>query len=246
MPQRLLSDLPRLTRRGALIIVGFTAASLLFSLAFDQVVGRWVDLSPESVRDWIQDLGTAGPVVYVALVAAGVIFSPIPSIPLGIAAGLAFGIWWGTAYSVLGSMIGALAAFALARRFGRPWVERYVPSDQLDKIDRVSERSGAWAIFFMRLLPAFNFDWVSYGAGLTSMAWTKFAVASFAGMLIPVFGVVAVGDALLTDLNRALIIGAGLLLLAGLPIVWFVVSGNRDEAEQVAAEAEPEPGEARP
>lgn len=242
VPRPDLSSLPRLNRKGVAIIVGFTLASLLLSVLFDQTVGRWLDLSPESVRDWIQGLGAAGPLVYVTLVALGVVFSPIPSIPLGIAAGLAFGIWWGTVYSVIGSQIGALVAFFLARRFGRPWVQRYVPADQLDKIDRVSERSGAWAIFVMRLLPAFNFDWVSYGAGLTTMRWNRFALATFFGMLIPVFGVVAVGDALLTDLRRAIFIGGGLLLLAGLPILWFLIAGQSERhPEPAEAETEDEP-----
>ncbi len=241
MPRPSLSDLPRLSRRGVYIIVMVTIASLLLSLAIDRFLGRWVDLTPEGVRDWIQGMGAAGPVAYIGLVAAGVVFSPIPSIPLGIAAGLAFGIWWGTVYSVLGSMIGAMAAFALARRFGRPWVERWVPTEQLDKIDRVASRSGAWAIFFMRLLPAFQFDWVSYGAGLTSMRWTQFTLATFAGMIIPVFGVVAVGDALATDLRRAIIIGVALLALAGLPLVWFIVTGRRpaDAPAEVDVPSEP-------
>lgn len=241
MPRPSLSDLPRLSRRGVYIIVAVTLASLLLSLAIDRVVGRWVDLTPEGVRDWIQGLGAAGPVVYVGLVAGGVVFSPIPSIPLGIAAGLAFGIWWGTVYSVVGSMIGAVAAFALARRFGRPWVERWVPVEQLDKIDRVASRSGAWAIFFMRLLPAFQFDWVSYGAGLTSMRWTHFAAATFAGMLIPIFGIVAVGDALATDLRRAILIGAALLALAGLPLVWFLLASRRPAEAPAGAERASEP-----
>ncbi len=241
MPRPDLSSLPRLSRRGVFIIVGVTLASLLIGVAFERIVGHWIDLSPENVRDWIQDMGAFGPAVFVSLVALGVVFSPIPSIPLGIAAGLAFGVWWGTVYSVVGSMIGAMAAFFLARRFGRPWVERYVPADQLDKIDALSERSGAWAILVMRLLPAFNFDWISYGAGLTTMRWLPFALATFFGMLIPVFGVVAVGDALLTDLRRAVLIGGALLLLAGLPIAWFLYLSWRepeppDDPEPVEAE----------
>lgn len=196
------------------------------SILFERVTSHWIDWSPEAVRAWIQGLGPAAPAVFIVLVAVAVVVSPIPSVPLGLAAGAAFGIWWGTVYSLIGSQLGAMIAFGLAKRLGRPFVERYVPRESLEQVDRFAQQRGAWAVFIMRLLPAFNFDWVSYAAGLTTLRWGTFSLATLAGMTLPIFALVAAGDALLTDIRRAAVLVGGLLVLAGVPILFWLFRGR--------------------
>ena len=70
----------------------------------------------------------------------------------------------------------------------------------------------------MRLIPLFNFDWVSYGAGLSRMPLGSFMTATFVGMLLPVIAIVAVGDSLATSPSRSAVIFAGLVLLALVPL----------------------------
>jgi uncharacterized membrane protein YdjX (TVP38/TMEM64 family) len=49
-------------------------------------------------------------------------------------------------------------------------------------------------VFLARLLPGFNFDVVSYAAGLTAMPFGAFETATLAGMVIPVIVLAAAGD----------------------------------------------------
>ena len=72
------------------------------------------------------------------------------------------------------------------------------------------------------MLPVFNFDWVSYAAGLTRMSFAHFTLATFAGMILPVIGVVAVGDQLIANPGRAALIFGVLALLAVLPFVCWI------------------------
>jgi len=71
----------------------FTLASAALAMVF------WFDLQeilqPHLVADWLREAGPFGPIVFIALMAAAVVISPIPSLPLDIAAGATFGPMWG-------------------------------------------------------------------------------------------------------------------------------------------------------
>lgn len=166
---------------------------------FDYLFGQIISLRPEDLRERLDQLGPWGPLVFIVVLALAVVISPIPSIPLDIAAGLAFGLVAGTIYTLIGAEIGAIIAFLIARRLGRPRLARWVPSGVMNEIDELARRSGVRAILVMRLLPVFQFDWVSYAAGLSAMSFRAFAIATFVGMIPPVIAIVAVGATLPTN-----------------------------------------------
>lgn len=206
-------------RQEARWVLLIAAASIVLGLAWEAVFGRIFPLDPEAIREWLQSRGAWAPVIYIVLLAAAVVFSPLPSVPLDIAAGLAFGLWWGTVYTLVGAELGAVIAFALARRLGRPWAQRRLPEATLARVDRFVARRGVVAILLMRLLPVFNFDWVSYAAGLTAIGFPAFALATFVGMIPPVIAIVAVGATLPDRPLLAGLIFAGLALAALLPLL---------------------------
>jgi uncharacterized membrane protein YdjX (TVP38/TMEM64 family) len=74
---------------------------------------------PELLEAWLQESGYFAPIIYMLLMAAAVIISPIPSLPLDITAGAFFGPFLGTVYSVAGALAGALVSFLIARSLGR-------------------------------------------------------------------------------------------------------------------------------
>ena len=82
----------------------------------------------------------------------------------------------------------------------------------------------------MRLIPLFNFDWVSYAAGLSRMPIVSFMTATLLGMVIPVIAIVAVGDSLNASPTRAAIIFGGLVLLALVPLAWWLAPRLRGTA----------------
>ncbi len=198
--------------------------SIALGLVWDALFGWLFPLEPEGIREWLRGWGAWAPLIYIALLTAAVVISPLPSVPLDIAAGLAFGLAWGTVYTLVGAELGAIIAFALARRLGRPWVSRRLPAATLARIDRFIEQRGVAAILLMRLLPVFNFDWVSYAAGLTAIAFPAFAIATLIGMIPPVVAIVAVGATLPDRPAVAGLIFAGLVLAALFPLLapWLI------------------------
>lgn len=79
-------------RTWAILLV---AASSVAGLLFDAVFGRLIPLRPEGICDWLDGLGAWAPLVFIVLMTVAVVISPIPSVPLNIAARLAFGFIWG-------------------------------------------------------------------------------------------------------------------------------------------------------
>ena len=153
-------------------------------------VVSWFDigelLKPEQVSDQIRAAGPFGPILFMLLMATAVVISPIPSLPLDLAAGATFGVTLGTVYAVIGAEIGAILSFLIGRSLGREALTRLLRID-ISFCERCSDRHLALFVFLSRLLPIFSFDFVSYGAGLTNMTLRAFAVATLLGMIGPTF-----------------------------------------------------------
>ncbi|MBI2761753.1 MAG: TVP38/TMEM64 family protein [Chloroflexi bacterium] len=211
------------TPRQALLLLALLAIGVAVSYALDFAVSRFVGLEAEDVKDWVSGFGALAPVVYIALLASTIIFSPLPSVPVDIAGGLAFGWAPATVYTVIGGMIGATVNFYLARWLGRGFVERKIGRQAMTQIDTLAERTGFKFVFALRLLPLFNFDWVSYAAGLTLISFRTYAVASVLGMLPPVVGITYVGDVLLSHPGRSALVFTSLVAWSALPPMAFLL-----------------------
>jgi uncharacterized membrane protein YdjX (TVP38/TMEM64 family) len=137
---------------------------------------------PERIHVWLADAGWFAPVLYMAVMALAVVISPVPSLPLDIAAGIFFGPFWGTVYSVTGGLAGAVASFFIARFLGRGFIEMFL-GGHVNFCTSCSDRLLTKIVFLSRLIPVVSFDVISYGAGLTKMSLKKFTVATFFGMI---------------------------------------------------------------
>lgn len=216
-----------LRRQEAKWLLIIAVASIVAGLVIDFAVGRAISLDPERIGEWLDDLGFWAPTAYMVILALAVVVSPIPSVPLDIAAGLAFGLFWGVIYTLIGAEVGGLVAFGLARWLGRPWLARRLPAGAMARIDELAERLGGRALLVMRLLPVFNFDWVSYAAGLTTISTRVFAVATFVGMIPPVIAIVAVGATLPNRPALSATIFGGLVLMVFVPILVALLPRGR-------------------
>lgn len=80
-------------------------------------------------------------------------------------------------------MAGAALCFCIARVLGRGTAERLTSKAGLQYIDEFFQRYGTHSILIARLLPFISFDLVSYAAGLTSMNFWPFFIATGIGQL---------------------------------------------------------------
>lgn len=172
----------------------------------------------DALRQFIVGLGVAGPLAVIGLMTFAILVSPLPSAPIALAAGAAYGHTWGTLYIVLGSELGALIAFGLARVLGKEALHRWF-GDRLPKT-RLRSQGGLMAIVFAsRLLPFISFDVVSYAAGLTKLTLWRFALATLAGILPASFLLAHFGGEMATgELDKMLYAVLLLGLLTGIPL----------------------------
>lgn len=93
------------------------------------------------------------------------------------------GWWQGAILSWMSAMAGAVACFWIARSLGREAVEKLCSKTGLAAIERFFEWHGDQSVLIARLLPFVSFDFVSYFAGLTSMSFRGFMIATGIGQL---------------------------------------------------------------
>jgi uncharacterized membrane protein YdjX (TVP38/TMEM64 family) len=146
--------------------------------------GIWETLtSPERFRVAIQAFGAWGPVVYVLAEVAQVVVPPIPGSIFPPVAATAFGPEMALVLSMAGTTIGSAIVFALARRWGRPLLERVVDSELIDKYAGIiTARGGLW-LFVIMLLPFLPDDAVCAMVGSSAISFRRFLILTTLGRL---------------------------------------------------------------
>ena len=179
---------------------------------------------PQFIESWLSRTGVFAPVVYMITMALAVVISPIPSLPLDIAAGVFFGPYLGTLYSVIGAAGGAMASFAIARMLGREFIERFL-GGHVNFCAKCSDRVLTKIVFLSRLIPVVSFDVVSYGAGLTRMSAARFALATVLGMIPLTFVYNYFGSVLVVGKKLTIVLGIVMVILFFLIPTWIERKG---------------------
>lgn len=179
------------------------------------------------LRQWFGELGAWGPVAVIGSMVVAILVSPLPSAPIALAAGAIYGHFWGALYVLAGSEIGAIAAFAIARFLGHDLLHRWF-GEQLNRGLAGSQNFLMWSVFASRLLPFISFDIVSYAAGLTSLSFWRFAIATLAGIVPASFLLAHFGSELVADETDRILLAVVLLgALTALPFAVKLIARSR-------------------
>jgi uncharacterized membrane protein YdjX (TVP38/TMEM64 family) len=176
--------------------------------------------SPENLQVWLSKAGSLAPLIFMLVMALAIVISPIPSLPLDIAAGAFFGPFWGTIYSSVGALGGAILSFLIARALGRDLILRLV-GGHISFCTECSDKLLTKIVFLSRLLPLVSFDVVSYGAGFTKMSLSKFCLATYFGMLPLTFVYNYYGSTLTFGKELPILLGAIMVMLFFLLPRWI-------------------------
>ena len=109
--------------------------------------------------------------------------APLPAFLITFANAALFGWVWGAILSWSSAMAGAALCFFIAKFLGRDVVEKLTSKMAINSIDEFFDKYGKYTILVCRLLPFMSFDIVSYAAGLTSMKFMPFFIATGLGQL---------------------------------------------------------------
>lgn len=142
---------------------------------------------PARLRAAVIGWGPWGVLALIGLQVAQALMAPIPGQVLGLVGGYLYGPWLGTLVNMTGTLIGSGIAMWLARRFGRPLVERWVSPGWLARLDKLAERRGSTAFFLIFLFPFLPDDAACFVAGLSPLPMGELMLLALFGRLPGVF-----------------------------------------------------------
>jgi membrane protein DedA with SNARE-associated domain len=171
-------------------------------------------------------------------------FIPIPAEVTLIPAGYLIhkgelNFWWVYFASVLGTLGGSLANYAIAYHFGRRLLLKYgkyffIDESKLDKMESFFHRHGAISMFTGRLLPGVK-HFISFPAGLAQMrlrtfiAYTSLGGALWCGLLLGLGYVIGENEQMVNyyikKLNYFILAGAAILITA------YILHRRRSKSE---------------
>lgn len=155
-------------------------SALAQATATGETMGLFAQLRGQLVEAlaWIDGLGAIAPIAFILLyVVITVAFVPASVVTLG--AGVVFGVVEGSLYVFVGAMLGATAAFLVGRYLARDWVSKRVAGNRkFQALDEAIGREGRKIIFLIRLSPAFPFNLLNYGLGLTKVSLKDYVLGT--------------------------------------------------------------------
>jgi len=177
-------------RKGKMILLAIVAACLAVYFLVpgvktwvDSVVRMFKTGNFSAMRSFIAQYGPWAMAVSFLLMVFQSIAAPLPAFFITLTNANLFGWWQGAILSWSSAMAGAALCFFIARILGRDVVEKICTKKALEQIDGFFDKYGKKSILVARLLPFISFDIVSYAAGLTSMDFWGFFVATGVGQL---------------------------------------------------------------
>lgn len=179
------------------------------------------------VEAFVQSYGRYAMAISFLLMILQSVAAPLPAFLITFANASLFGWWQGAILSWTSAMAGAAVCFWIGRVLGRDAVIKLTSKAGLEQVDRFFDKHGAMSILIARLLPFISFDIVSYAAGLTSMSFWSFFIATGIGQL-PATIVYSYVGGMLTGGSRKLVMGLMILFaLSALVVLMKQVYNER-------------------
>ncbi|MCC0672325.1 TVP38/TMEM64 family protein [Clostridioides sp. ES-S-0145-01] len=177
-------------------------------------------LNLDAIKEYILSFGVWAPIISFALMILQSIAAPLPAFLITFANAALFGWVNGAILSWISAMAGAAICFVIGRFLGRDVVVKLTSKFALESIDGFFDKYGKHTILIARLLPFISFDLVSYAAGLTSMSFISFFIATGVGQL-PATIVYSYVGGMLT--GGAKVMMTGLLILFALSVLIYIL-----------------------
>lgn len=128
----------------------------------------------DRLREFILCFGFWAPFVSACLMVAQSVVLFLPAFPIFVVNALSFGAFWGMLLSWSSAVLGSLVCFLIAKKLGRPMVQRLVNRIHLQAADTALRRYEKFVILFFGFVPVISFDVISYASGLTLLSFWGF------------------------------------------------------------------------
>lgn len=199
-------------KKNTKLIITLLSIALLVSVYF--ICFR--DVGAEDIRNYINSYGYYAPIIYILLFTfLPIAFFPVPV--LALAAGLAFGLLNGTIYTIIGAGLNSAIMFFMAKFLARDLVVGYLkgklPEKWTSMFDSEDSKKGFIVVFILRLIPIAPYNVINYGAGLTSIGFVSYIIATLIGILPGTLVFLNIGDKAIDISDPKFLISIVLLIL---------------------------------
>jgi len=199
--KRLLNLYRFLTSDGLKVKRKLFRSLLIASLATVALIGFWplvVNLASmfgdsQTVTTLLRNSGPWGWFILILLLIMQAFLAFIPGQGLMLVSGYIYGFWQGLLLTWFGLTLGGQISFWLARRYGRPFANRFVSKKVLARWDDIAARQGVGFYIVSLFLPIFPNDAMCFVAGLGEISFRRFLIANMIGRFIATAAMTFVG-----------------------------------------------------
>jgi uncharacterized membrane protein YdjX (TVP38/TMEM64 family) len=164
------------------IFLAFYFLHVEFQVFINSAATRMMEADIEAFKNYLLSFGLWAPIISAFLMIFSIVMAPpIPGFVITFTNGLLFGTLWGGLLSWSSAMVGSALCFYISRSLGRPAIEKMFSKRALDWMDQFFKKYGIHSILLARLVPVISFDLVSYAAGLTSIRFWVYFIATGIG-----------------------------------------------------------------
>lgn len=164
--------------------------------------------------------------IFVLLMFLGTVLAPLTTIPAVPAATAILNPLLVAVLSIIGWTLGAIVAFMIARRFGKPLLGKFVNLKEIERYEnRIPKSTEFLTLILMRMV--IPVDVLSYAVGLVSnMRLRTYTIASAIGITPFAFVFSFGGSAFFSGQYSSLLflVGFGVALFA---LVWHILNRNK-------------------
>ncbi|MFD7732125.1 TVP38/TMEM64 family protein [Kitasatospora phosalacinea] len=136
-------------------------------------------------------------------------FLPRPALNAGM--GVLFGSLWGVPLAVAGSMLGAVAAFALGRWLGREALRPLVRGKVLTEVDRRLSQQGFRSVLLVRLFPGAPFQAGNLACAFSNVRFWPYLAGTALGVVPSTTAYVVAGASASSPTSPAFLVSAAVI-----------------------------------
>lgn len=128
-------------------------------------------------QKYIEGFGEKAYIVFFIIQFLSVVIAPIPSNISAVVGGTVFGMWESFFISMIAIIAGSIVVFLLARKFGKPFVDRFVSPKISEKYEQlISSKRGEILVTILFFLPFLPDDAIGFLVGLSKMKLGRYLI----------------------------------------------------------------------
>ena len=185
----------------------------------------------DNLQQKINNLGIFGPIIFIFLKSAAIVFAPLSGTPLYLIAGSLFGVSKGILFLIIGDFIGFTISFYISRIFGKKVAIYFLSKTGMKVVKDVLNHIGTTKGLIQSCIAFIGFsEVVSYAAGLTNLSYLKAISTIVLIELIPLVIIVKIGEATISSSGESSLslLNIIIIVIAIIGIFWLYLQSKKN------------------